>query len=120
MADEFAHDDQLRVVSGGTVNHLLVLDLTATDLTGKDAQSMLDSIHITTNKEGIPNDPKSPFVTSWLRLGTPAITSRGFDEEDCRQVAKIISTALHHPMDDELLAELKRQVQQLTIKHPLA
>lgn len=120
MADEFAHDDQLRVVSGGTVNHLLVLDLTATGLTGKDAQSLLDSIHITTNKEGIPNDPESPFVTSGLRIGTPAVTSRGFDEEDCRQVAQIISTALHHPLDDELLAELKRQVQQLTTKHPLA
>lgn len=120
MADEFAHDDKLRVVSGGTVNHLLVLDLTATGLTGKDAQSLLDSIHITTNKEGIPNDPESPFVTSGLRLGTPAVTSRGFDEEDCRHVAQIISTALHHPLDDELLAELKRQVQQLTTKHPLA
>lgn len=120
MADEFAHDDQLRVVSGGTVNHLLVLDLTATGLTGKDAQTLLDSIHITTNKEGIPNDPESPFVTSGLRIGTPAVTSRGFDEEDCRQVAQIISTAIHHPLDDELLAELKHQVQQLTTKHPLA
>ncbi|HIW70475.1 MAG TPA: serine hydroxymethyltransferase [Candidatus Limosilactobacillus merdipullorum] len=120
MADEFAHDDQLRVVSGGTVNHLLVLDLTATGLTGKDAQTLLDSIHITTNKEGIPNDPESPFVTSGLRIGTPAVTSRGFDEEDSRQVAQIISTAIHHPLDDELLAELKHQVQQLTTKHPLA
>ncbi len=120
MADEFAYDDQLRVVSGGTVNHLLVLDLTATGLTGKDAQTLLDSIHITTNKEGIPNDPESPFVTSGLRIGTPAVTSRGFDEEDCRQVAQIISTAIHHPLDDELLAELKHQVQQLTTKHSLA
>lgn len=120
MADEFSLDSQLRVVSGGTVNHLLVLDLTATGLTGKDAQSLLDSIHITTNKEAIPNDPESPFVTSGLRLGTAAITSRGFDEQDCRQVAQIICTALEHPLDDELLVELQRQVQQLTTKHPLS
>lgn len=120
MADEFSLDSQLRVVSGGTVNHLLVLDLTATGLTGKDAQSLLDSIHITTNKEAIPNDPESPFVTSGLRLGTAAITSRGFDEQDCRQVAQIICTALEHPLDDELLMELQRQVQQLTTKHPLS
>lgn len=120
MADEFSLDSQLRVVSGGTVNHLLVLDLTATGLTGKDAQSLLDSIHITTNKEAIPNDPESPFVTSGLRLGTAAITSRGFDEQDCRKVAQIICTALEHPLDDELLVELQRQVQQLTTKHPLS
>lgn len=120
MADEFSLDSQLRVVSGGTVNHLLVLDLTAIGLTGKDAQSLLDSIHITTNKEAIPNDPESPFVTSGLRLGTAAITSRGFDEQDCRQVAQIICTALEHPLDDELLVELQRQVQQLTTKHPLS
>lgn len=120
MADEFSLDSQLRVVSGGTVNHLLVLDLTATGLTGKDDQSLLDSIHITTNKEAIPNDPESPFVTSGLRLGTAAITSRGFDEQDCRQVAQIICTALEHPLDDELLVELQRQVQQLTTKHPLS
>ncbi|MCI1287977.1 MAG: serine hydroxymethyltransferase [[Lactobacillus] timonensis] len=119
MADVFAADDQVRVVSGGTVNHLLVLDLTATGLTGKDAQSLLDSINITTNKEGIPNDPQSPFVTSGLRLGTPAITSRGFTAEDSRQVARIICQALRHPLDDELLAELRCEVQQLTRKHPL-
>ncbi|WP_295747351.1 serine hydroxymethyltransferase [uncultured Limosilactobacillus sp.] len=119
MADIFTADDQLRVVAGGTVNHLLVLDLTATGLTGKDAQSLLDSINITTNKEGIPNDPRSPFVTSGLRLGTPAITSRGFDEEDSRQVAQIICQALRHPLDDELLDELRCEVHQLTRKHPL-
>lgn len=119
MADVFAADDQVRIVSGGTVNHLLVLDLTATGLTGKDAQSLLDSINITTNKEGIPNDPQSPFVTSGLRLGTPAITSRGFTAEDSRQVARIICQALRHPLDDELLAELRCEVQQLTREHPL-
>lgn len=119
MAEVFAADDQLRVVSGGTVNHLLVLDLTATGLTGKDAQSLLDSINITTNKEGIPNDSRSPFVTSGLRLGTPAITSRGFDEEESRQVARIICQALRHPLDDELLDELRSAVRQLTRKHPL-
>ena len=85
MAETFAKSDNIRVVSGGTDNHLMIIDITNTGLTGKDAQNLLDSVHITTNKESIPGDQRSPFVTSGLRIGTPAITSRGFDEEDAKK-----------------------------------
>ena len=87
MEKVFNTSKQIRVVSGKTENHLLVLDLTKTGLTGKDAQNLLDRVHITTNKEAIPNDSRSPFITSGLRIGTPAITSRGFKEEDAQKVA---------------------------------
>ena len=99
MEKVFNTSKQIRVVSGKTENHLLVLDLTKTGLTGKDAQNLLDRVHITTNKEAIPNDPRSPFITSGLRIGTPAITSRGFKEEDAQKVAELISTALTNPTD---------------------
>lgn len=92
MADEFNKSATIRVVSGGTENHLLVIDITKTGITGKDAQDLLDEVHITTNKESIPNDQRSPFVTSGLRIGTPAVTSRGFKEADVRQVADLIGT----------------------------
>ncbi len=110
---------QIRVVSGKTENHLLVLDLTKTGLTGKDAQNLLDRVRITTNKEAIPNDPRSPFITSGLRIGTPAITSRGFKEEDAQKVAELISTALTNPTDEERLQEVAKGVHELTIKYPL-
>lgn len=86
MEKVFNTSKQIRVVSGKTENHLLVLDLTKTGLTGKDAQNLLDRVHITTNKEAIPNDSRSPFITSGLRIGTPAITSRGFKEEDAQKL----------------------------------
>ncbi len=107
------------MVSGRTENHLLVLDLTKTGLTGKDAQNLLDRVHITTNKEAIPNDPRSPFITSGLRIGTPAITSRGFKEEDAQKVAELISTALTNPTDEECLQEVAKGVHELTTKYPL-
>ncbi|WP_251546595.1 serine hydroxymethyltransferase [Limosilactobacillus caecicola] len=119
MADEFSHQPNLRVVSGGTENHLLVLDLTKTGLTGKDAQNFLDQVHITTNKESIPNDPRSPFITSGLRIGTPAITSRGFNEEDTRRVADLIAKLLNNPEDDVVINEVQRGVQELTQRHPI-
>ena len=105
MADEFTKSDSIRVVSGGTDNHLLNLDITNTGLTGKDAQNLLDSVMITTNKESIPNDQRSPFITSGLRIGTPAITSRGFKEDDARQV--------------DILEEVKADVRALTDKYPI-
>lgn len=86
MAETFAQSDNIRVVSGGTDNHLMIIDITDTGLTGKDAQNLLDSVNITTNKESIPGDKRSPFVTSGLRIGTPAITSRGFNEEDTKRL----------------------------------
>jgi len=119
MGRVFKASEQVRVVSGKTENHLLVLDLTKTGLTGKDAQNLFDRIHITTNKEAIPNDPRSPFITSGLRIGTPAITSRGFKEEDAQQVAELIITALTNPTDEEKLQQVAKQVQKLTAKYPI-
>lgn len=119
MEKVFNTSKQIRVVSGKTENHLLVLDLTKTGLTGKDAQNLLDRVHIITNKEAIPNDPRSPFITSGLRIGTPAITSRGFKEEDAQKVAELISTALTNPTDEERLQEVAKGVHELTTKYPL-
>ncbi len=119
MEKVFNTSKQIRVVSGKTENHLLVLDLTKTGLTGKDAQNLLDRVYITTNKEAIPNDPRSPFITSGLRIGTPAITSRGFKEEDAQKVAELISTALTNPTDEERLQEVVKGVHELTTKYPL-
>ena len=107
------------MVSGGTDNHLIVLDITDTGLTGKEAQSLLDEVKITTNKEAIPNDQRSPFITSGLRLGTPAITSRGFDETDTRKVADLIAQMLNHPKDDDVRQTVIAAVQELVNKHPI-
>lgn len=119
MEKVFNTSKQIRMVSGKTENHLLVLDLTKTGLTGKDAQNLLDRVHITINKEAIPNDPRSPFITSGLRIGTPAITSRGFKEEDAQKVAELISTALTNPTDEECLQEVAKGVHELTTNYPL-
>lgn len=119
MAEVFNESETIRVVTGGTANHLLVLDLTKTGLNGKDAQALLDSVMITTNKEAIPNDQRSPFVTSGLRVGTPAITSRGFKEDDAKQVASLIIKALDNADDQTILAEVKEAVHALTQAHPV-
>ncbi len=119
MADEFTKSDTVRVVSGGTENHLMIIDITKTGLTGKEAQDLLDSVHITTNKESIPNDQRSPFVTSGLRIGTPAITSRGFKEADARQVADLIVKLLNNSTDQAVIDDVAAQVHELTTKHPI-
>lgn len=120
MADEFAKSDTVRVVSGGTENHLMIIDITKTGITGKDAQDLLDTVHITTNKESIPNDQRSPFVTSGLRIGTPAITSRGFKEDDARQVADLIIKLLNNSTDQAVIDDVAAKVHELTAKHPIA
>lgn len=119
MAAVLNASDTIRVVTGGTANHLLVLDITKTGLTGKDAQNLLDSVMITTNKEAIPNDPRSPFITSGLRIGTPAITSRGFDEEDSREVAQLIIETLNNSNNQAVLSKVADSVQKLVAKHPV-
>ena len=81
-------DNGIKLVSGGTDNHLMLLDLTDYDITGKELQHRLDEVHITANKNAIPNDPKSPFITSGLRIGTPAVTTRGFKEAEMLKIAK--------------------------------
>ncbi|TPR22736.1 serine hydroxymethyltransferase [Apilactobacillus timberlakei] len=119
MADEFKNSPNIKVVSGGTDNHLMVLDLTNTQLNGKETQALLDTLKITTNKEAIPDEQLSPFVTSGLRLGTPAITSRGFNEDDSREVARLISKAIENHDDSSVLDKVKEQVRLLTSKHPI-
>lgn len=119
MAETFAQSDNIRVVSGGTDNHLMIIDITDTGLTGKDAQNLLDSVNITTNKESIPGDKRSPFVTSGLRIGTPAITSRGFNEEDAKKTASLIIEILSNPKDEKMIEHVKDEVHALTQKHPV-
>ena len=103
------------IVSGGTDNHLMLVDLRKMDLTGKEMEKLLDSVHITCNKNTVPNDPKSPFVTSGLRIGTPAVTSRGLKEDDMIQIAEAIKLAI---IDRDLEAA-DAIVKSLTDKYPL-
>ncbi|MGI1818916.1 serine hydroxymethyltransferase [Lactobacillus johnsonii] len=119
MAEEFKNSKKIRVVSGGTDNHLMIIDITKTGVTGKDAQNLLDSVNITTNKESIPGDKRSPFITSGLRIGTPAITSRGFKESDAKEVAKIIIEVLDNPEDAGVLAQAKERVNNLVTKYEI-
>lgn len=119
MAAVFEASDNVSVLTGGTDNHLMTLNLTECELNGKDLQNILDSVHITTNKESIPNDPLPPSKTSGLRLGTPAITTRGFDEDDARQVATLILQVIEDPENDANLKDVAAKVEQLTEKHPL-
>ena len=107
----------IRIVSGGTDNHLMLVDLTTYDLTGKAVEKMLDEAHITANKNTIPNDPKSPFVTSGVRLGTPAVTSRGMKEDDMDQIAEAIALIIKG--GEEKITEARAIVQKLTDKYPL-
>ena len=107
----------IKVVSGGTDNHLMLVDLTNYDLTGKAVEKLLDEAHITANKNTIPNDPKSPFVTSGIRLGTPAVTSRGMDTEDMDKIAEAIALVIKG--GEEKIPEARAIVQELTNKYPL-
>lgn len=107
----------IKLVSGGTDNHLMLVDLTSFDLTGKAVEKLLDSVYITCNKNTIPNDPKSPFVTSGVRLGTPAVTSRGFDAEDMDRVAECIARMIKE--GEGASVEVRQTVAQLTGKYPL-
>ncbi len=107
----------IQIVSGGTDNHLMLVDLTSFDLTGKAIEKLLDDAHITANKNTIPNDPKSPFVTSGIRLGTPAATSRGLKEEDFDQVAQAIATIIKE--GEAGVPKAKAIVDTITAKYPL-
>lgn len=108
-----------RIVSGGTDNHLMLVDVKSIGLTGKEAEKILDAINITCNKNTIPNETESPMVTSGIRLGTPAMTTRGFNESDFKEVALIISEALKNRNDNNKMKELKKRVKNLTNSHPL-
>lgn len=109
----------INIVSGGTDNHLMLVDLRGLEVTGKEAEKLLDAVHITCNKNTIPNDPQKPFVTSGIRLGTAAVTSRGMNTEDMDRIAEAIALVLKNPHDEEAAAKAYEIVKSLTDKYPL-
>ena len=109
----------LRIVSGRTDSHLFLLDLQAKNITGKDAEAVLGRAHITVNKNAIPNDPQKPFVTSGIRIGSPAMTTRGFKEGEARQLANLIADVLDAPTDDAVISRVVDEVGVLTRKFPV-
>lgn len=112
-------EEGLTIVSGGTDNHLLLVDLRSLQLTGKVAEKVLDEVGITVNKNTIPFDPESPFITSGIRIGTAAVTSRGFDQEAMKEVASIIAYTLKNHEDEAALTEARKRVKALTDQYPL-
>ena len=118
LADELMKHGY-RIVSGGTDTHVMLVDLTNKGITGKDAQNLLDEVNITANRNTIPFEPRSPFVTSGIRLGSPALTTRGFKEEDMREVARIIAHVLDAPTDEARRTEARSRVAALCAKYPL-
>lgn len=119
MEAEFNQAEKTRLVSGATENHLLLIDVTDYDMTGKEAEQLLDSVHITVNKNAIPFEKLSPFKTSGIRIGTPAITSRGFKEKEAAEVARLIIKVLESNKDQVVLNEVKEDVEKLTDAHPI-
>jgi glycine hydroxymethyltransferase len=112
-------EEGFRLVSGGTDNHLMLVDLTNMNITGKDAQILLDSVDITVNKNTIPGETRSPFVTSGMRLGTPALTSRGMREGEMALIAKLIAKTIKERSNPAALEEVKKSVHQITERFPL-
>ena len=110
----------LRIVSGGTESHVMLVDLRPKNLTGKEAEAILGAAHMTCNKNGIPNDPQKPMVTSGIRLGTPAMTTRGFKEEQVRATAHLIADVLDKPHDEANLAAVREKVAALTAAFPVS
>ncbi|OAQ56082.1 serine hydroxymethyltransferase [Enterococcus thailandicus] len=119
MVKVFNQATGTRVISGATDNHLMLIDVREMGLNGKEAEAILDSVNITVNKNSIPFETLSPFKTSGIRIGTPAITTRGFKEEDAAQVAELVVKALQSKGDDAQLDEVKQGVRELTQKYPL-
>jgi glycine hydroxymethyltransferase len=109
----------LRIVSGGTDSHVMLVDLRSKKMTGKEAERVLGDAHITCNKNGIPNDPEKPMVTSGIRLGSPAMTTRGFKEAEARQVGNFIADVLDNPNDEANIAKVRAQVAELTKRFPV-
>ena len=108
-----------KIVSGGTQNHLMLVDMIGKEVSGKDAEAALGQAHITVNKNSVPNDPRSPFVTSGLRLGTPAITTRGYVEADCIDLANWIADILDAPADESVIARVRGAVSAQCKKYPV-
>jgi glycine hydroxymethyltransferase len=99
-----------KIVSGGTQNHLMLIDLIGREVTGKDAEAALGRAHITVNKNAVPNDPRSPFITSGLRIGTPAVTTRGYGETECTDLANWMADVLDAPADEGVIAAVRDKV----------
>ena len=112
-------DRGLRIVSGGTDSHMFLVDLRAKKITGKDAEAALGRAHMTVNKNAIPNDPEKPFITSGIRMGSPAITTRGFTEIECEELGHLISDVLDAPKDDAVIAAAIKRVAALTARFPV-
>lgn len=119
MAEVFHQHEKFRVISGGTDNHVFLVDVTKVIENGKEAQNLLDTVHITLNKNSIPFETLSPFKTSGIRLGTAAVTARGFGVDECVQVAKLIIKALENAKNEAILEEVRQEVLALTDKFPL-
>ncbi len=118
MADTLT-ERGLRIVSGRTESHLMLVDLRAKGITGKEAEAVLGSAHMTINKNAIPNDPEKPMVTSGVRIGTPAMTTRGFQEDEARQTANLVADVLDRPRDESNLAAVREKVAALTSRFPV-
>ncbi len=119
MARVLAEERGLRIVSGRTESHVFLVDLQAKNLTGKVAEAALGQAHITVNKNAIPNDPQKPLVTSGIRIGSPAMTTRGFREIEAEQVAHLIADVLDHPADETVLGKIRGKVSELCRKFPV-
>ena len=109
----------LRIVSGGTQSHVMLVDLRAKGITGKEAEAVLGAAHMTINKNAIPNDPEKPMVTSGVRVGTPAMTTRGFGQDEARATAHLIADVLDHPRDEANIAAVREKVHALTSRFPV-
>ena len=112
-------DEGFDLVTGGTDNHLILVDLSQREITGKDAELALDHAGITVNKNTVPNEKRSPFVTSGVRIGTPALTTRGMKEADMRVIAGWISEVLNDHTNESLIKKIKGQVRELCLKFPI-
>jgi glycine hydroxymethyltransferase len=109
----------VRIVSGGTDSHMFLIDLTSKGITGKDAEAALGAAHITVNKNAIPNDPQKPTVTSGVRIGSPAMTTRGFGKPEAEQLAGLIADVLERPADDASLRRVAAEVKALCARFPV-
>ena len=112
-------ENGIALVSGGTDNHLMLIDLSQSPVSGKEAEIALGHAGITVNKNTVPKEKRSPFVTSGVRIGTPAITTRGFKEEECRFVAQKIVKVIANPNDEELLERTHNEIKDLCVKFPV-
>jgi glycine hydroxymethyltransferase len=119
MARVLSEERGLRIVSGRTESHVFLVDLRAKNITGKEAEAALGKAHITVNKNSIPNDPQKPMVTSGIRIGSPAMTTRGFTEIEAEQVAHLIADVLEAPNDESTLAAAREKVSALCKRFPV-